>query len=194
MDCELQFLITLVISEMKTTTLSTFLLIAMTVQAQNNQPPQTAELVDPGKFLGRWYDIASSPAGSRNNCRCTTLDFESLPDREFIRITSRCVKFRNGKSTLSVTRGKAFIVKGSDGTRFKVHSFWPFVRNYQIEGQADDYSWAIVGQPNRKCLWILNRESYMTTDSYNHALQIIKEKGYDPGPIQKTPQNCDNPE
>lgn len=194
MDCELQFLITLVISEMKTTALIFFLWIAMTVHAQNIQPPQSAVKVDPGKCLGRWYDIASYPTGIRHDCRCTTLDFEPVPDREFLRITSRCVKFRNGKSRLSVARGKAFAVRRSDNTRFKVHFISPFLRNCQIIGLADDYSWAIIGHPNQKCVWILYREAYMPTDSYNNALRVIQENGYDLKRIQKTPQNCDNPE
>ena len=37
-------------------------------------------------------------------------------------------------------------------------SFLPFVwGDYWILGLADDYSWAVVGSPDRKYLWILAR-------------------------------------
>jgi apolipoprotein D and lipocalin family protein len=160
----------------------------------NSQPLLTVERVDLEKYLGRWYDIASYPASFQKGCRCTTADYELVPGKKYIRVVNRCVKFKNGKSKISVARGKAFIVKGSDNTKLKVQFFWPFRGDYYIIGLANDYSWAIVGHPQRKYLWILSRESYMPTDTYNHILAIIKEKGYDLKPLQKTPQNCDNPE
>ena len=144
MDCELQFLITLVISEMKTTTLLLFLMITMSVYAQSAKPSVSAEKADAEKFLGRWYDIASYPAGSMKDCRCTTLDLELLPDRNSIQITNRCVKFRNGKSRLSVTRGKADVIEDSANTRLSVHAIWLFRKDFQIIGRADDYSWAVI--------------------------------------------------
>jgi apolipoprotein D and lipocalin family protein len=159
-----------------------------------SQPLLTVERVDLEKYLGRWYDIASYPASFQKGCRCTTADYELVPGKMYIRVVNRCVKFKKGKSKISVAHGKAFIVEGSNNTKLKVQFFWPFRGDYFIIGLADDYSWAIVGHPQRKYLWILSRESYMPTDTYNHILTIIKEKGYDLKPLQKTPQNCDNPE
>ena len=179
---------------MKTTTLFTLLFMVITLHAQDSQPLQTVEKVDLERYLGLWYDIASYPARFQKDCRCTTAEYESVPHRNYIRITNRCVKFRNGKSSVTVARGKAYSVEGSNHSKLKVQFLWPFRGDYHIIGLADDYSWAIVGHPKREYLWILSRESYMPTDIYNHVLHIIKEKGYDLKPLQKTPQNCDNPE
>ncbi len=178
---------------MKTITFFFFFSLAMVFSA-HGQPLQTVERVDLEKYLGRWYDLASYPVSFQKGCRCTTAEYELVGGKKYIRVVNRCVKFKNGKSKISVARGKAFVVEGSGNARLKVQFFWPFRGDYFIIGLADDYSWAIVGHPQRKYLWILSRESYMPTDLYNHLLQVIKEKGYDLKPIQKTPQNCDNPE
>ena len=156
-----------------------------------NQPLQTVDQVDLGKYLGRWYDIASYPARFQKGCRCTTADYEKVPEKKYIRVTNRCIRFKNGRSKMSVVQGKAFVVKGSNNARLKVQFFWPFRGDYYIIGLADDYSWAVVGHPKRKYLWILSRESYMPVYIYNQVLTLVKSKGYDLNRIQKTPQECD---
>ena len=159
-----------------------------------SQPLQTVDSVELDRYLGRWYDIASYPASFQKGCRCSTADYEMVPGKNFIRVTNRCIKFDQGKSKISIARGKAFIVKGSSNAKLKVQFFWPFRGDYYIIGLANDYSWAIVGHPKRKYLWILSRESFMPTDTYKGILNIIKQHGYDLKRLQKTPQNCDNPE
>jgi apolipoprotein D and lipocalin family protein len=158
------------------------------------QPLTTVEKVDLDKYAGRWYSIASYPASFEKGCRCTTADYELIPGKGYIRVVNRCVRFKGGRSKISIARARAFIVPGSENTRLKVQFFWPFRGDYYIIGLADDYSWALVGTPSRKYLWILSRESFMSTETYNRILILIREKGLSTTLLQKTPQNCDNPE
>jgi apolipoprotein D and lipocalin family protein len=178
---------------MKYSSLCLFVSVLLTVTA-HSQSTQTVAQVDLEKYLGRWFDIASYPARFQKDCRCTTADYDMGPDSSYIRVVNRCVKFKKGRSRISEAQGKAFILEGSGNARLKVQFFWPFRGDYYIIGLAGDYSWAVVGHPRRRYLWILSRESYMTTDSYNQALQVAREKGYDLKRIRRTPQNCDNPE
>jgi apolipoprotein D and lipocalin family protein len=170
-----------------------FLLIGLSIKSVS-QPLQTVDHVELDRYLGRWYEIASYPARFEKGCRCTTADYEKIPEKKYIRVTNRCIRFRDGKSKMKVAHGKAFVVAGSNNAKLKVQFFWPFRGDYYIIGLADDYSWAVVGHPKRKYLWILSRESYMPTDTYNHILKIIKSKGYDLKVLQKTPQDCDIPQ
>ncbi len=50
--------------------------------------------------------------------------------------------------------GKAWVVDKKTGAKLKVRFFWPFSGSYWIIGLAPDYTWAVVGHPNRKYLWI----------------------------------------
>lgn len=166
--------------------------IFVNVMNQTVEALQTVDCVDLDKYLGRWYDIASYPVSFQKGCRCTTADYERIPGKNYIRVTNRCIRFKNGKSKMSLVHGKAFVVEGSNNAKLQVQFFWPFRGDYYIIGLADDYSWAVVGHPERKYLWILSRESYMPTYTYNHILSLIKKKGYDLKILQKTSQECDN--
>jgi apolipoprotein D and lipocalin family protein len=173
-------------------TFGILLLLSVNMMIVMSQSLQTVDHVDLDKYLGRWYDIASYPASFQKGCRCTTADYELVPGKKYIRVTNRCIRFKNGRSKISKIQGKAFVVEGSGNAKLKVRFFWPFSGDYYIIGLADDYSWAVVGHPDRKYLWILSRESFMPTDTYNQILSLIKSKGYDLKKLQKTPQDCDN--
>jgi apolipoprotein D and lipocalin family protein len=175
---------------MKTGKLALAILFIVSLKAYN-QPLQTVDQVDIEKYLGRWYDIASYPAWFQKGCRCTTADYELIPGEKYIHVTNRCIRFKHEKSKLTTSYGKAYIVDGSKNARLKIQFFWPFRGDYYIIGLADDYSWAIVGHPDRKYLWILSRESFMPTNTYNDILKLVSERGYDLKPLVKTPQNCD---
>lgn len=67
-------------------------------------------------------------------------------------------------------------------------SFLPFVwGDYWIIGVADDYSWAVVGSPDRKYLWVLSRTPRLAPERYNAALSAATENGFDVGRLVKTP-------
>ena len=157
------------------------------------QPPQTVDSVDLKKYSGRWYEIASYPARFQEGCHCTTAEYEIIPGKKYIKVINRCVKFSNGNSKISSITGKAFVVSNSGNAKLKVQFFWPLRGDYHIIGLAGDYSWAVVGHPERKYLWILCRQCTMTTDTYNNILKLVRQKGYDTSRLVQTPQNCDSP-
>jgi apolipoprotein D and lipocalin family protein len=175
---------------MKTTTLL-LIFFSMSSACSQGQPPETVKNVDLDQYMGRWYDIASYPAFFQKGCRCTTADYELVPNKDYVRVINRCIRFKRGRSKLSTVIGKAYPVKGSGNSKLKVQFFWPFKGDYYIIGLAEDYSWAIVGHPKRKYLWILSRESLLPAVTYNEILKILQSKGYDVNRLVKTPQNCD---
>jgi apolipoprotein D and lipocalin family protein len=180
----------MVISKMKTLSIDLIILFFMAVNL-TGQSPQTVEQVDLQKYLGLWYDIASYPAWFQKGCRCTTAEYELVPGKKYIRVTNRCIRFKNGRSKINTASGKAFIVEGSNNSKLKVQFFWPFRGDYHILGLAEDYSWSLVGHPKRKYLWILCRESLMPTHTYNEVLLLVRQKGYNVDKLVKTPQHCD---
>jgi apolipoprotein D and lipocalin family protein len=69
-----------------------------------------------------------------------------------------------------------------------VSFFWPFRSDYWVIGLADDYSWAVVGNPNRKYLWVLSRTPSLTAEQLERALQAAAAQGYDLAQLKYTPQ------
>lgn len=151
-----------------------------------SQALTTVPYVDLKKYAGTWYEIASFPQRFQKGCTCTTAEY-SLTDKEYVIVENRCRKDSvTGK--LSYIKGKAFVDENSGNAKLKVQFFWPFKGKYWIIDLADDYSYAVVGHPNRNYLWILSRTSTMNDATYQKIISKIKENGFDSAKIKRTKQ------
>jgi apolipoprotein D and lipocalin family protein len=102
-------------------------------------------------------------------------------------VENRCNKdSSHGKP--SYIKGKAFVDKNSGNAKLKVQFFWPFKGKYWIIDLADDYSYAVVGHPNKKYLWILSRTPKMEDAIYQNILTEIQAKGFAIAKIKLTKQ------
>ena len=84
----------------------------------------------------------------------------------------------------------AHVVDGSGNSKLRVTFFWPFYADYWIIDLDKDYRYAVVGEPERKYLWILSRTPQLGADTYQHILKAIEEHGYDVSKIVKTEQSA----
>ena len=168
----------------KTVLVSIFLLMITTVTM--SQTLQTVPFVNLEKYAGKWYEIAAIPQWFQKGCNCTTATY-TVTDKGYVMVENRCNKDSiNGKE--SYAKGKAFVVENSNNAKLKVQFFWPFKGKYWIIDLGDDYSYAVVGHPNRKYLWILSRTPKMDETLYKEILFRIKEKGFDVSKIKFTKQ------
>lgn len=151
------------------------------------QTLQTVPFVDIKKYAGTWYEIASFPQRFQKNCTCTTAEY-SLTDQDYLIVENKCNKDSIG-GKLSTIKGKAFIEKNSGNAKLKIQFFWPFKGKYWIIDLAEDYSYAVVGHPNRKYLWILSRSKTMDKNIYNKIIKECSFKGFDVSKIKITQQN-----
>jgi len=182
------FIIILFLKKDKMKKVIQFLAIMISIPsfAQKNAELQTVAHVDLNRYLGKWYDIASFPQRFQKGCSCTTAEY-ALKDNGTITVTNTCNK--EGKK--KVATAKAKVVDKKTNAKLSVQFFWPFKGKYWIIDLADDYSYAVVGHPNREYLWILSRTKEMDKATYDGILARIKEKGFDLSKLQKTEQTCD---
>jgi apolipoprotein D and lipocalin family protein len=153
----------------------------------SSQPLETVKSVDLNKYMGRWYEIALFPQRFEKGCNCTTAEYTI--EKGLVKVENSCRRnSAYGKLTKAI--GKAFVVKGSNNAKLKVQFFWPFRGKYWIIELAEDYSYAVVGAPNRKYLWILSRTPIMNDVLYENLLKKIEKKGFDVNKLVKTNQNC----
>jgi apolipoprotein D and lipocalin family protein len=89
----------------------------------------------------------------------------------------------------------ARVVDAATSAKLKVRfapaflSFIPAVwGDYWVVGLAPDYSWATVGSPDRKYLWILSRSSSIGTEGYAAAVEAAKSNGFDVARLIRTEQ------
>jgi len=135
---------------MKATHLTPLLFMTTAIQAQ---PLRTVPHVDIERYTGKWYEIASYPQGFQKGCHGTTVTY-TQSDQGYLAVENRCNRDRMDGKT-SYIKGKTLVEEGTGNAQLKVQSLWPFSGKYYIIDLASDYSYAVVGHPNRKYLWIL---------------------------------------
>lgn len=87
---------------------------------------------------------------------------------------------------------RPFVLEGSGNAKLEVQFFWPFKSDYYILDVADDYSYALVGHPDRKSLWILSRTIQMEAATYDRLKEEAGMLGFDTSKLVKAIHNCNN--
>jgi apolipoprotein D and lipocalin family protein len=163
---------------------STWLLAGL----RNDAPLETVARVDLDRYMGTWFEIAAFPQRFEKGCHCTTAEY-AMTDRGHVRVVNACRKGGpDGK--LKKANGKAFVVAGSGNAKLRVQFFWPFRGDYWIIDLAEDYSYAVVGAPNRKYLWILARTARMDPVLYDQIVKRAAAKGFDTSKLVPGDQSC----
>jgi len=147
--------------------------------------PAVVPRVDISRYAGTWYEIARYPNSFQKGCICTTATY-TLREDGAIRVVNSCRKGSADGGEKSVT-GKAWVVDAATNAKLKVRFFWPFAGAYWIIQLADDYSYAVVGHPQRRRLWILSRTPAMDDQTYAAILARLQQQGYDPSRLIRSP-------
>jgi len=146
--------------------------------------PLTAKTdVDLARYLGLWFEIARFPNSFETDCVGVTAQYAKNRDGS-IKVLNSCRKERLDGPT-DVAEGRARVV--ADG-KLSVSFFWPFEGDYWILEVADDYSWALVGEPSGRYLWVLARQAHLSTELVATLESKLKAKGYNTAALYWTPQ------
>lgn len=149
--------------------------------------------VDLQKYAGTWYEIARLPNSFQKKCAGDVTATYTL-DEEGIEVVNRCV---NDRGETIEARGRARLAdKDGPNTKLEVRfapawlSWLPFVwGKYWIIDLAADYSYAVVGEPNRKYLWILSRAKTMDQPVLDGIFARLTSQGYNPHELVMTDQS-----
>lgn len=147
---------------------------------------QTVPHVDLKRYMGTWYEIARYPNNFQKGCVGSKATY-SLRDDGKVSVLNECYN-ESFSGKLRSAKGKAWVVDKESNARLKVSFFWFFAGDYWIIDLADDYSYAVIGHPKRKYLWILSRAKEMNESVYNTILSRLKDNQYDTARLIKTLQ------
>ena len=150
----------------------------------NTAVPQPAKPVELSQYLGRWYEIARYEQSFQKGCEGVSADY-ALREDGMISVRNACRK-PDGK--VSVANGKAKVVDPATNAKLKVSFFGPFYGDYWVLDRADDYSWAIVGEPSGRYLWLLAREATPAPGKIEAQIARARALGYDTAMLIRTRQ------
>ena len=113
-------------------------------------PLPTVDFVDPARYAGVWYEIASIPQFFSQNCTCTTATYGVLAS-DLISVYNTC-RLGSASGTLNEIAGVAYVSPATGNSILNVQFVPAFRAPYWIIALADDYSYAMVGDPYRGSL------------------------------------------
>ncbi|KAB2918400.1 MAG: lipocalin family protein [Dechloromonas sp.] len=157
--------------------------------ADDLPPVRSVGQIDLARYAGKWFEIAAFPMYFQRNCLGnTTAEYTLLDDGE-ISVRNRC----RTASGFDEANGRAWAPEPMQTAQLKVSFFWPFRSDYWVVGLDPDYRWALVGNPNRKYLWLLSRTPQLPATEQERALQAAAAQGYDLGQLKFTAQGNSQP-
>ena len=134
------------------------------------------ERVDILSFAGKWYTLYSISTFMDKHWRQTTETYVIHPDGYYAVFTNFKVA---GEETAKYIRSKLYVVKGTNNAEFKLQFIWPFKVDYWVIELAEDYSYAVIGHPECKFLFIMSRKPYLDQELLDEIINRCKQKGYE---------------
>lgn len=138
-------------------------------------PISSKAVFDAGAFLGLWYEVARYPVPFEAGCVGVTAEYAALADGG-IAVRNTC---RNPDGTVrSVIEGRADIVgPGRLKVRFPSVPFG--AADFWVLWTDETYRTAVVGAPDGRSGWILNRDPVIPADRLQAARGMLAFNGYD---------------
>lgn len=150
----------------------------MAAPAQAAPLTPVAEL-DVNRYMGTWYQLAANPAPFNLDCvRDTTANY-SLIDERNVRVENSCTTVTGER------RGIVGNARVNDTA--SLHVSFPGVptqdsldgpSNYIVGYLADDYSWALVGDPTRVSGFVLSRSPVVDAAAWQQIRSVVEQQGY----------------
>ena len=166
--------------------------LAFSISSLFNSDSDASPLVpvpelDLAKYGGLWYEIGRINYVFEENCQCTIANY-TLNSDGTVTVENTC-NWKSPTGKLVSTTGQATAQDPVNGTvttgRLQVE-FFSFVKApYYVIDLDENYTYALVGNPNRENLWILARTPTIDDALYNELLQKAIADEFDVTPFFK---------
>lgn len=138
--------------------------------------------LDVDRYLGVWNQVAAIPQPFNIDCLRNTQARYTLIDPNNIKVENTCTKFTGQRSGIT---GNARV--NDQKTKAQLHVSFPGVpfqssksgpTNYIVTYIAPDYSWALVGSPERLSGFVLKRDKQVSSAQWRQIKNVIVSRGY----------------
>ena len=154
------------------------------VYRDTEAPIASKAVFEPERYLGLWYEVARYPVPFEAGWVGVTAEYGKRDDG-LISVLNICRNLDG--SERSRIEGTAEIV-GPGRLKVRFPSV-PFVAaDYWVLWTDETYRTAVVGAPNGRSGWILNRDPDIPADRLNAARAVLEFNGYDLSRLVEVPQ------
>ena len=149
-------------------------------------PLDTADNLVIEKYLGKWYEIAVIPFYWERDCLCTYANY-SLNTDGSIKVQNSC-KYKSLDANFTTMTATAWVAESP--SKLQVEFFYPFDARYWVLRIDNNHTYALIGEPTRKYLWILSRTPTLDTKTFNDLITYARLVGFPVDKLVKTVQEC----
>lgn len=150
---------------------------------RRSDAPLPVARIDIERYVGLWHEQARLPNSFERDCTAVTADY-ALRDDGLISVRNSC---RDLKGSTRVANGRARVVGAEGEAKLKVSFAGPFWADYWVIERAEDYSWAIVGEPEGRYLWVLTRAAKIDQAQREFFQARVAALGYRPSDMVWAP-------
>lgn len=152
---------------------------------RDTQAPIASKAVfDPARYLGVWHEVARFPVPFEAGCYGVTAEY-GLRDDGLLSVLNICRNADGSEKSRIV--GTAEIV-GPGRLKVRFASVPLVAADYWVLWTDEDYRTAVVGAPDGRSGWILNREPAIRADRLAAARDVLAFNGYDLSRLEEVTQ------
>ncbi|RVW07330.1 lipocalin [Prescottella agglutinans] len=153
-----------------------------TGSADRWQPLPPVPSLDVARYAGTWHQLAAVPQPFNLNCARDTRATYAVLDASNISVDNTCTTWTGAADGIT---GNARV--NDPTTNAQLHVSFPSApmqdspdgpTNYVVTYIADDYSWALVGDPARISGFVLSRTPAVTADRWREIRGVVEARGY----------------
>ena len=152
-----------------------------------DKPLKTVEYVDLEKYMGKWYVIANIPTFIEKRAT-NAIENYKLNDNGEVETTFTFYQDSPiGKK--KEYNPKGYVFNKETNAEWRMQFIWPFKMPFLIIDLDKNYTYTVIGYPNRNYVWIMSREPKMTSEIFDKILKNLLSVGYDISKIKKVLQD-----
>lgn len=173
---------------MKNILILVFMLISPGLAQAREKLPELKAVgyVDMERGDGAWYEIARITHWYEKGLAGVKAELMVLGNGKIKILNSWYEGSLAGKRETWVGRGKA--LDKNTNSKLRVTFFWPFYEEYWIIDIGKYYEYMVIGEPERKYLWIFSRTPTIDHETFRGILERLKSQGYDISKLEITVQ------
>lgn len=137
---------------------------------------------DPSRYLGRWYEVVRYPNPFQSECPGAIAEYGASDAPGILTVRNICLDAA-GQPSREVS-GTA-TDEGLGRLSVRLHGV-PAAAPYWVLWVDEGYRTAVVGTPNGRVGWILNRDPVIPADRLAAAREVLDFNGYDLDQLQRS--------
>ncbi len=159
----------------------TLALAGAAMAAQPSPAQAQAQSVDLSRFDGRWFEVVRNPNRVQRSCTRLAIDWTAQAADRYS-VLNTCTRTADGE--IETLRANARVTDTSTNAKFRmtlpgVPSFGGLAsQNYWVWDHAPDYSWAIMGLPNKSYWWFWTRTASPSAAQRTTLVARARELGF----------------